>query len=336
MLTELFRQVHSRYSSLPVLGPILDGFAEWLFQQGYRRALVRRHLQAARHVDAALQRRGCVSPRDITRNALSACLPKHAQDDPNLASTLRLLERHLAAEQAFPVPQPNREQCLLTEYGAYLEGVRGLAPATIAQHLRTGSQILDQIHYEVDPARLADLTGSDIETFVRVSGERLGRKPLQNVVAQLRSFLRFLSGRAQVALGLDGQIDTPRVYRGERLPRSLPWRTVQEFLRSIVFLRGRVPAGRLKPTAVTEAFQAWARRSGLTIPFQGPHCLRHSYAVHLLRQGVPLKTIGDVLGHRSAESTCVYIRLAVEDLRDVALRLPAMAETSAAPRQVRS
>jgi beta-galactosidase/beta-glucuronidase len=43
---------------------------------------------------------------------------------------------------------------------------------------------------------------------------------------------------------------------------------------------------------VTEAFQAWARRSGLTIPFQGPHCLRHSYAVHLLRQGVPLKTIG--------------------------------------------
>ena len=85
MLTELFRQVHSRYSSLPVLGPILEGFAEWLFQQGYRRALVRRHLQAARHVDAALQRRGCVSARDITRNALSACLPKHAQDDPNLA-----------------------------------------------------------------------------------------------------------------------------------------------------------------------------------------------------------------------------------------------------------
>lgn len=416
MLTELFRQVHSRYSSLPVLGPILDGFAEWLFQQGYRRALVRRHLRGARHADAALRRRGCVSPRDITREALSACLPKHAQDDPNLASTLRLLERHLAAEQAFPVPQPNRKQSLLTEYDAYLKSVRGLAPATIAQHLRTSSQILDQLHYEVDPARLGDLTRSDIETFVRVSGERLGRKPLLNVVAQLRSFLRFLSGRAQVAPGLDGQIDTPRVYRGERLPRSLPWGTVQDFLRSIdrtkplglrdyaifllvatyglrasevvalklddiewsagrilvsqvktaarlvlpltdavgqalvdylrgtrptlpyreVFLRGRVPAGRLKPTAVTEAFQAWARRSGLTIPFQGPHCLRHSYAVHLLRQGVPLKTIGDVLGHRSAESTCVYIRLSVEDLRDVALCLPAMAETSAAPRQVRS
>jgi site-specific recombinase XerD len=92
-----------------------------------------------------------------------------------------------------------------------------------------------------------------------------------------------------------------------------------------VFLRHRAPAGLLKPTAVTEAFQAWSRRSGLSIPFQGCHCLRHSYAMHLLRQGTSLKTIGDLLGHRSAESTCVYLRLAVEDLREVALDLPASA-----------
>jgi integrase len=89
-----------------------------------------------------------------------------------------------------------------------------------------------------------------------------------------------------------------------------------------VFLRCRAPAGVLKPTAVTEAFQGWSRRSGLKIPFQGPHCLRHSYAVHLLRRGVSLKTIGDVLGHRSAEATCMYLRLSIEDLRDVALAVP--------------
>jgi site-specific recombinase XerD len=89
-----------------------------------------------------------------------------------------------------------------------------------------------------------------------------------------------------------------------------------------VFLRCRTPNGVLKPTAVTEAFQAWSRKSGLAIPFQGAHCIRHSYAVHLLRQGTPLKTIGDILGHRSAESTCVYLRLAIEDLRNVALPLP--------------
>jgi hypothetical protein len=42
-----------------------------------------------------------------------------------------------------------------------------------------------------------------------------------------------------------------------------------------------------------------------------------------LRQGVSLKNIGDLLGHRSTESTCVYLRLNVDDLREVALPLPA-------------
>ncbi len=60
----------------------------------------------------------------------------------------------------------------------------------------------------------------------------------------------------------------------------------------------------------------------MNISFQGPHCLRHSYAVNLLRKGTSLKTIGDILGHQTAESTYVYLRLAVEDLRDVALPLP--------------
>jgi site-specific recombinase XerD len=53
----------------------------------------------------------------------------------------------------------------------------------------------------------------------------------------------------------------------------------------------------------------------------------HSYALHLLRQGTPLKTIGDLLGHRSAESTCVYLRLDVEDLRQVGLELPSPVPT---------
>jgi site-specific recombinase XerD len=90
-----------------------------------------------------------------------------------------------------------------------------------------------------------------------------------------------------------------------------------------LFLRHRTPIEVLKPTAISKAFHAWSKRSGLPIPFQGVHCLRHSYALYLLRSGLSLKTIGDLLGHRTLESTCVYLRLAVDDLRDVALDLPA-------------
>ncbi len=56
---------------------------------------------------------------------------------------------------------------------------------------------------------------------------------------------------------------------------------------------------------------------------RGPHAFRHTRAVSLLRARVPLKEIGDVLGHRSVISTMTYLKLAVEDLRAIALEIPA-------------
>jgi site-specific recombinase XerD len=54
----------------------------------------------------------------------------------------------------------------------------------------------------------------------------------------------------------------------------------------------------------------------------GPHAFRHTRAVSLLRAAVPAKVIGDVLGHRATASTAVYLKLATEDLRKVALDVP--------------
>jgi site-specific recombinase XerD len=55
---------------------------------------------------------------------------------------------------------------------------------------------------------------------------------------------------------------------------------------------------------------------------KGPHAFRHARAVSLLHAAVPLKVIGDVLGHRSEKSTAVYLKLATEDLRAVGLNIP--------------
>jgi len=119
-------------------------------------------------------------------------------------------------------------------------------------------------------------------------------------------------------LPLTNEVVSALVRHLKRTPPPAPYRRV--------FLRMRAPVGILKPTAVTEAFQALVRRSGLSIPYQGPHCLRHSYAVCLLKSGTPLKTIGDILGHRTAESTSMYLRLATGDLREVALAVPGRAK----------
>lgn len=55
---------------------------------------------------------------------------------------------------------------------------------------------------------------------------------------------------------------------------------------------------------------------------RGPHVFRHARAVSLMRATVPRKVIGDILGHRSTESTIPYLKLAAEDLRAIALEIP--------------
>lgn len=406
MLQELFPRVHRLYQSLPILGPTLEDFAAFLTRRGYPREVIRHHVRAVRGVDQQLRRRRCRSITDVTEKMLRGCAPPlgRAGDAPDRSAAVRLLLAYLTEQGVVTAPEAmNPAERRLREYASYLEQARGLAPLTIQEHLSTSSQFAAYLEHQRNRTSLTDLTAADVEAFVNHSGRRISRATLQHTVAQLRSLLRYLGARGEVPVGLDSQIDTPRVYRGEHLPRSLPWATVRALLDSIdrstalgrrdyamfqlivnyglrasevsdlkledihwrggclhvsqrkttaplvfpltdavanslvaylsrgrptssyrqVFLRHRAPAGVLKPTAVSEAFRAWSRRSGLLIPFQGCHCLRHSYAIHLLRKGASLKTIGDLLGHRSTESTCVYLRLAVEDLREVALNLPA-------------
>ena len=92
-----------------------------------------------------------------------------------------------------------------------------------------------------------------------------------------------------------------------------------------LFLRARSPAGALKHTAITAIFEKRARQSGLPLAGYSSYSLRHAFAMRLLGRGVGVKTIGDLLGHRSLESTCQYLRLDVDVLRAVALPVPAVA-----------
>lgn len=89
-----------------------------------------------------------------------------------------------------------------------------------------------------------------------------------------------------------------------------------------LFLRARGPSGAIKHTAVCNLYQTRAARSGLALEGTSAYCLRHSFAMRLLQRGVGIKAIGDVLGHRGLESTCVYLRLQLDALRDVALPVP--------------
>lgn len=405
MLSQIRPKSYPRYLSLPILGSVLDEFTAWSHQCGYTVGTMQDQLKSALQIDRFFQQRGAKCLHDLSHKDFEGAWDHYRHLRPSIAGTVRHIERFFREKGILgPVlPQPETPiSSELSRFSEHLRSLRGFETKTIQAYTVYLKHFLNHINYDANTNALVTLTSRDIEGFLCTWSKRLNRYSLQHIVAYLRTFLRFQYEQGVLPKPLHTMIDTPRIYRLEKLPRSLSWDTVNALLLSIdqndadgmrdytvlflmatyglrscevvsltlddidwrggtirirqrktrnqlnlplidaaaevlidylkrsrprlpyreLFLRIRAPHGPLKPTAVTEILQRWIRLSGLDIPLQGSHCIRHSYAVHLLRQGASIKSIGDLLGHRNVESTCVYLRLATEDLRSVALPVP--------------
>ncbi len=416
MLKTLYPASFRRYSSLAILGPMVDGFTTWLLEHRYTRSYIRQRIWLLSYMESVLIRRDVHHLSEIEQADLVACRKSLRRRFPYLTSSTDALQKYMRTKDLL---KPTEERTTsataryLDAYAYYLKTVRGAAASTIQQNSYTASEFLAYVKIEKHAGWLKTLTPNDLEAFVKTISRRFTRASLQRIVGRVRCFLRFLAVKGEIPQGLDRQIDTPRVYREEQLPSTLPWETVRAFLKSIdrsslaglrdftmfslmatyglrasdvvaltlddihwragkisisqrktgvflelpltdamgaalhsylkiapppplfrqIFLRVKAPIGPLKTTAVSRAFRVWASRGGVDIPGRGSsHRIRHSYAVFLLRRGTPIKTIGDLLGHRTLESTSTYLRLALEDLRDVALPVPTEAKDRKAVR----
>ena len=94
-----------------------------------------------------------------------------------------------------------------------------------------------------------------------------------------------------------------------------------------VFLRHRAPVSGFSHTiTVSSIVRRLLIRMGVDSARTGAHLLRHSLAVDLLRKGASLDEIGDVLGHRSLNTTAVYAKVDLAALRPLALAWPGGAQ----------
>ncbi len=86
-----------------------------------------------------------------------------------------------------------------------------------------------------------------------------------------------------------------------------------------VFFRAVAPRRPLGAAAVSACARSYLLKAGIDVPRPGSHTLRHTCVQRLVDAEFSLKEIGDFVGHRSAASTEIYAKVAVEPLREVAL-----------------
>lgn len=90
-----------------------------------------------------------------------------------------------------------------------------------------------------------------------------------------------------------------------------------------VFVRMKPPHVALAASsAVRHILCRRAARAQVQAVFLGSHALRHAHACRQMELGTRPKLIGDILGHRDPKSTSVYLRVATQKLRELALPVP--------------
>ncbi len=413
--TSLLQQIrprsHPQWRALPIIGPLLDEFLRWLQDKHYTLLTIASYLQVLPKLVDWLHRRRIKTLSQLTHQDLQLAYDQYRPGKQAPSWVIGALDRflcecHLVSQGDVPKPTPVEVEVVSFEH--YLRQSRGLTETTIHNHAGLLRRFLQFLRIDQHPGGLHRLQVVQVEGFLRQSARTNNRFSLQHIVATIRAFLRWQHAQGVLSRPLHLRIDTPRVYRGERLPRALPWARVQALLQSIdrsdpfgrrdftilylaaayglrsselvrltlddidwrgrnlriiqtktrqsiqlplsdeaanvligylrkarpkspqrhLFMRMRAPIIPLKPASVSDLLDHRIRCSGLDLPPFGTHVLRHSFAMRLMQQGATIKTIGDTLGHRDIESTSIYLRLNVDDLREVALPAPAIPPTA--------
>jgi site-specific recombinase XerD len=95
-----------------------------------------------------------------------------------------------------------------------------------------------------------------------------------------------------------------------------------------LFLRARAPrVGFASSYAITSIAKRVLARAGIRgFAHQGAHLFRHSLATELLRSGATLSQIGQLLRHKSHDTTRIYAKVDIDALRTLGLPWPGGAQ----------
>jgi integrase/recombinase XerD len=287
----------------------LPGFYEYLLaERGVRPATIRSYQHHLVRFEAYLARIGVVRLSELSPAILTAFVAERAASGLGKATirdgcgVLRVFLRYAHREGAITAdlsavmdhPQFYRLSSIprsitWEEVGRVLAGVDRRTPAG----KRDWAILLLLVTYGLRAREVAALTLDDIDwkrERLRVPERKAGHSTAFPLSASVGEAL----------------VDYLRHGRPETASRR-------------VFFRAVAPVEPIGHAAVSMRARHYLLKAGIEVPRPGSHTLRHTCVQRLVDADFSLKAIGDFVGHRSAQSTEIYTKVAVEPLRQVAL-----------------
>jgi len=280
----------------------------------------------------------------------------------------------------------------------YLRTERGLRESTVKRY----QHYLRRFERHLVAAACPDLQGLGpklLRDFVEQVGGKLSTASVASACDSVRVFLRYLHREEILDRDLSPAVERPRLYRLDRVPRSIPWPETRRLLKQIdrrgkvgkrdfaivlllvtyglrahevasltledvdwragilriserkgghsnhyrltaaagdalvdyieharpevqdrrIFFNTRAPLRPLQSHVISNRVSYWLKRAGISVPRAGAHTLRHTVVQHLLDHDFTLQQIGDYVGHRSPNSTQIYTKVDMRNLREIAL-----------------
>jgi site-specific recombinase XerD len=284
------------------------GFAAHLTdERGLRPATIHSHRQFLRHLENYLAEIKMGSVRELSPTVLSAFVTAQSEGWGmsmlgGLCGALRVFLRYLF-----------REKLISQDLSQVIEGPREYRLSSIPR----------------------SISWSDVERMLAAVDRRssVGKRDYAILLLLVTYGLR---GREVAALTLDDidwererlRIPERKAGHSTAYPLSpIVGEAIVDYLKHgrpqggdrHVFYRAMAPYDPMTAGAVSTRASYYLHKVGATVPRPGSHTLRHTCVQRLIDAHFPLKTIGDYVGHGSPESTAIYAKVSIENLREVAL-----------------
>lgn len=289
-----------------------ERFAEHLALAGRTAATIRSYRYILRGFLHFLSDRGLSEVHEIRReDVLAYQVALHCKRKPN-GNPLTLVSQ-------------NREMGGVLAFCKFLQRARHLLvnPGADVSLMKVPRRLLPTLLDEAEVLRLLQAPDASIP---------LGLRDRAILEVLYSSALRNTELRRLEVGDVDLKRLEVRVHHGKgRKPRVVPlgepaagW--VEEYLRNgrSLLLKARDPGflflthhGKdLKSETLSDLVRRAAQAAGLSVRVT-PHLLRHCCATHMLRRQAGIRHLQEFLGHSSAETTQVYTKIEITDLREV-------------------